>query len=163
MRAPRDPAWVADGYESDHWLPVSPVSGRLDAFEWRAPVERIGQLVEQSDRETPKELSAPVPATSVAPVQEATVVPPAAVTVPAPPVAEPDLPAPAGTAAPTPVPANDTGPPVAPSAEAVEPEVAVPAAAVKDAEPEEAPIPPLPDDPGVDPSDEKAPRRFRLF
>ena len=24
------------------WAPVSPVTGRLDAFEWRAPVERLG-------------------------------------------------------------------------------------------------------------------------
>ncbi|NTJ43302.1 heme biosynthesis protein HemY [Agrobacterium larrymoorei] len=41
LRAPRDPAWVADGVASEKWLPVSPVSGRLDAFEWKAP---FGQL-----------------------------------------------------------------------------------------------------------------------
>src|SRR4029079_9621935 len=34
LRAPRDPAWTADGYISDRWMPVSPVSGRLDAFQW---------------------------------------------------------------------------------------------------------------------------------
>jgi HemY protein len=36
-RAPRDPAWIADGVVSDHWAPVSPVTGRLDAFVWQAP------------------------------------------------------------------------------------------------------------------------------
>ena len=36
-RAPRDPAWIADGGVSDHWLPISPVTGRLDAFVWQAP------------------------------------------------------------------------------------------------------------------------------
>jgi HemY protein len=36
-RARRDPAWVADGYVSEHWLPVSPVTGKLDAFEWKVP------------------------------------------------------------------------------------------------------------------------------
>ena len=41
LRAPRDPAWVADGIVSEKWLPVSPVTGRLDAFEWKAP---FGQL-----------------------------------------------------------------------------------------------------------------------
>ncbi len=41
VRAARDPAWTADGYVSDRWLPVSPVSGRLDAFEWRIPVAEI--------------------------------------------------------------------------------------------------------------------------
>ena len=41
LRAPRDPAWVADGIVSEKWHPVSPVSGRLDAFEWKAP---FGQL-----------------------------------------------------------------------------------------------------------------------
>lgn len=35
LRAPRDPEWIADGQVSPHWLPVSPVSGRLDAFEWK--------------------------------------------------------------------------------------------------------------------------------
>jgi HemY protein len=32
---------MADGYVFDHWEPVSPISGRLDAFEWKAPVERM--------------------------------------------------------------------------------------------------------------------------
>lgn len=36
-RAPRDPAWIADGVVSDHWAPTSPVTGRLDAFVWQAP------------------------------------------------------------------------------------------------------------------------------
>jgi len=35
LRAPRDPEWVADGQVSQHWLPVSPVTGKLDAFEWK--------------------------------------------------------------------------------------------------------------------------------
>lgn len=41
LRAPRDPAWTADGYVSDHWQPVSPLSGQLDAFAWRVPVEAM--------------------------------------------------------------------------------------------------------------------------
>ncbi|ORE90018.1 heme biosynthesis HemY N-terminal domain-containing protein [Aurantimonas sp. 22II-16-19i] len=40
IRAPRDPAWTADGVVSEHWAPVSPVSGRLDAFEWKSPPQR---------------------------------------------------------------------------------------------------------------------------
>ncbi|ODT71122.1 MAG: hypothetical protein ABS75_10365 [Pelagibacterium sp. SCN 63-23] len=38
VRAPRDPAWTADNIVSDEWEPVSPVTGRLDAFEWKVPV-----------------------------------------------------------------------------------------------------------------------------
>ena len=38
VHAAPDPAWTADGYVSDRWLPVSPVTGRLDAFEWRVPL-----------------------------------------------------------------------------------------------------------------------------
>ena len=53
VRAPRDPAWVADGFVSDQWAPVSPVTGRIDAFEWRAPVERLGQLIEQDEDMAP--------------------------------------------------------------------------------------------------------------
>lgn len=41
VRAPRDPAWVADGVVSDRWAPISPVTGRLDAFDWRIPMERV--------------------------------------------------------------------------------------------------------------------------
>lgn len=36
-RAPRDRAWVADGHVSAQWAPVSPVTGRLDAFVWTEP------------------------------------------------------------------------------------------------------------------------------
>ncbi|HZB37398.1 MAG TPA: heme biosynthesis HemY N-terminal domain-containing protein [Beijerinckiaceae bacterium] len=40
-RAPRDPAWIADGVASDRWAPVSPVTGRLDAFVWQAPPDLL--------------------------------------------------------------------------------------------------------------------------
>jgi HemY protein len=43
LRAPRDRAWIADGYVSDRWLPVSPVTGAVDAFEWKAPMGAIGR------------------------------------------------------------------------------------------------------------------------
>lgn len=42
IRAPRDPAWTADGIVSENWLPVSPASGELGAFRWKVPVERLG-------------------------------------------------------------------------------------------------------------------------
>lgn len=41
VRAPRDPAWTADGFISRTWLPVSPVSGELGGFKWKVPVEGI--------------------------------------------------------------------------------------------------------------------------
>jgi HemY protein len=41
INAARDPAWTADGFVSDRWLPISPVSGRLDAFEWKIPLAQI--------------------------------------------------------------------------------------------------------------------------
>jgi HemY protein len=42
VRAPRDNAWVADGVVSERWLPVSPISGRLDAFVWTLPPAILG-------------------------------------------------------------------------------------------------------------------------
>lgn len=60
VRAPRDPAWVADGVISERWAPVSPVTGKLDAFTWRAPMERLGQLIDS-------ETDAAVPAITAAP------------------------------------------------------------------------------------------------
>ena len=41
VNAPRDPAWTADSIVSDDWAPTSPVTGALDAFRWRVPVEVI--------------------------------------------------------------------------------------------------------------------------
>ena len=38
LNAPPDPQWTADGYVSDRWLPVSPVTGHIDAFQWRVPL-----------------------------------------------------------------------------------------------------------------------------
>lgn len=38
LSARRDPAWTADGFVSERWLPVSPITGRLDAFEWKDPL-----------------------------------------------------------------------------------------------------------------------------
>ena len=39
VSAPADPTWTADGVTSDEWAPASPVTGRLDAFEWKVPVQ----------------------------------------------------------------------------------------------------------------------------
>lgn len=41
VHAPRDAAWTADGVVSEQWAPVSPVTGMLDAFEWRVPVSAL--------------------------------------------------------------------------------------------------------------------------
>jgi HemY protein len=71
MRAAPDPAWTADGAVSEQWLPVSPVSGRLGAFEWKVPVAEIGierPLIE------PDKIAPPVaekPSPPVAPVEAA--------------------------------------------------------------------------------------------
>jgi HemY protein len=47
-----DPVWTADGYVSDRWRPVSPVSGRLDAFQWQMPLSAL-----PSDKNTAIEAS----------------------------------------------------------------------------------------------------------
>jgi len=41
LNAAPDPAWTADGYVSARWLPVSPVTGRIDAFVWRVPLSGL--------------------------------------------------------------------------------------------------------------------------
>jgi len=65
VRAPRDPVWVADGITSDDWEPVSPVSGELDAFEWRVPLSTVSA---KSDPLPPvSSLPVPAPETSLAP------------------------------------------------------------------------------------------------
>jgi HemY protein len=153
VRAPRDPAWVADGVVADHWAPLSPVTGRLDAFEWKVPVERLTQTIEQLDAEEPATEQALIEANEgpepyeVVETIEAEVVEeapaPAETTAAAEPETETETPADTRP----PLPANDAVP--------------------RDFNAEEASDPatmPLPDDPGVDPDDEKKnARRFKLF
>ncbi len=40
IRAPRDAVWMADGIIANEWAPISPVTGALDAFEWRVPPDQ---------------------------------------------------------------------------------------------------------------------------
>jgi HemY protein len=67
LRAPRDPAWTADGFVSDRWMPVSPVSGKLDAFQWKVPLAELGDAREVVAAEdwtraaTAPKIVAPVP------------------------------------------------------------------------------------------------------
>jgi HemY protein len=52
LRARRDPAWTADGFVSERWLPASPITGHLDAFEWKDPLagdEPAGVLIEAEE------------------------------------------------------------------------------------------------------------------
>jgi HemY protein len=157
VTAPRDAAWIADGVTSDRWAPISPVTGALDAFEWRVPAdeaeggeERIlgADLTEFIASGEPDAVI--VKAEPVAIEREA---------------APPPKPAPAVSEAPVAAPPAKTP---APKAEAVDvtPE---PAATKPVAQPptdrsrehsqrtERTKIftsPPVPDDPGPDPDDE---------
>ena len=70
-RAPRDPAWIADGVVSDHWAPISPVTGRLDAFVWQAPPDvLIAPEITMHDDVT-ADLDEEPRALSVSPAEEA--------------------------------------------------------------------------------------------
>lgn len=93
VRAPADPAWVADGQVSQRWAPFSPVSGRLDAFEWRTPVQRLaGPEIE------PEPEPAPAPA-ATKPIENAAPAPePVAVAAAAPLLKMPETAASAGEA-----------------------------------------------------------------
>ena len=74
--APRDKAWIADGIVSETWSPVSPVSGRLDAFVWDTPPEVIGApdaralLFEEPEPEPEPVAQPPVPSPTSAPSGE---------------------------------------------------------------------------------------------
>lgn len=57
VRAPRDPAWVADGYVFDRWEPVSPISGQLDSFEWKVPAERLEPLPVSDEPALPEDMT----------------------------------------------------------------------------------------------------------
>jgi HemY protein len=65
VRAPRDPVWTADGITADEWEPVSPVTGKLDAFEWKVPTSAVATRVAEPGlpaRRVPEEPAPPLPA-----------------------------------------------------------------------------------------------------
>lgn len=60
LHAPGDAQWVCDGYRSDEWSPICPVSGAFDALEWRipdvalAPPPAYDAPVQRTPREEPR-------------------------------------------------------------------------------------------------------------
>lgn len=174
-RAPRDAAWVADGLVSDSWMPVSPISGRLDAFVWTVPPATLGShapglddVLADIDDSTPliearAEPVEPEPIVTVAPPPPPPS-PPAPATVVEQPKQEVQAPAPpaepAPVAPPVPAPAAEAKPEPKKAAEPV-------AAAALDGrlKPVIFPVAHAPDDPGPDeapPADDKK-GKFRLF
>jgi HemY protein len=152
VRASHDPVWTADGYVSDRWRPVSPVTGRIDAFQWQAPLaalpsDKMSTIETEILRETvlAPPPAVPKPVTPVAPepvpavsVEDEVVSPPAATE------AEPELAADLPPAPPVPQPAP-APPPLFRDRADIAP-AAKPAAAI----PSVIPIVRPPDDPGVD-------------
>jgi HemY protein len=148
IHAPRDPVWVADGQIFPRWAPVSPVSGKLDRFEWKVagepvPAYRVPgidagrrpststELVPAAPALAPERLPAAEPIETIETVDAAPIEPP-----PAP--------------APKPAPKKEPEKPREPAAPA--PVLAEPV------------LPHVPDDPGPEPAEtEEARGRFRLF
>ncbi|MGO4406854.1 heme biosynthesis protein HemY [Bosea sp. RAF48] len=170
-RAPHDAAWVADGLVSDHWMPVSPITGRLDAFVWTVPPATLGSppqalddvLVDLDDSTKLIEIK-PLSATTIEP---AVVAPPAAPAPKEEPKPEPAAPVaqPAPKEEPKPV---ETVTEVARPAEARSAEAAKPAVSAREAAPPKPVIFPVshaPDDPGPDDEPPPEPKKsgFRLF
>jgi HemY protein len=152
VRALHDPAWTADGYVSDSWRPVSPVTGRLDAFQWQTPVAALpsdkGPAIESSPFEeamlaTPRRavvLEPPVPVDSEPAVTPAEPAPAAQDNVPPPAAVEP---APAVAPTPAPEPAPVAAAPLFRARQDIPKAVPSPIPAV-------IPIVRPPDDPGID-------------
>lgn len=168
VSAAADPAWTADGYVSAHWLPVSPVTAKLDAFQWRVPVEAApGATIPSVVLPViPEPIETDAPALSA---------PEASITVPADTVVVPRA-APATIAPVTVAPAIEE--PMPAEAQVSTESVAETTTTSAHDEPEDAadvaqPAPPknvvrlpiIPDDPGPEPRDEPEgkPRRFGLF
>lgn len=119
LRAPRDPEWVADGQVSTHWLPISPVTGRLDAFEWKRALAPAADTIDENginrgeeafrllpDIKADAPASEPLPAEKVEPVKVEDVITEAAPLKPA--VADTTPLQPAKTEVEKPIPARIT-------------------------------------------------------
>ena len=191
--AQRDAAWTADGVVAERWAPVSPVTGQLDAFTWKVPVERVGDADEQSIlHERLSELAALGPEPEEDRVIDATPVPEASnveaepvAATPEPAITRPDpvavKRAPDVKEVPAPAEREDVKPVAKPSAASSEAAVpadpqttAAPASEAKasDAkttskvqarEPNIFVAPRAPDDPGAEAEDEPASGRLRPY
>ncbi len=77
--APPDAVWTADGEVFDAWAPVSPVTGRVDAFEWKPPpaptprpraIDLAGDLAEVAEDVPDAGEAADAPALIAAPADD---------------------------------------------------------------------------------------------
>ncbi len=172
-RAPRDAAWVADGLVSDKWLPMSPISGRLDAFVWTVPPATLGSkapivddvLADLADSAPLIEARAETVAPAPPPIAPA---PPPAAAEPPPPPPEPK-PESKVEAKPEPKPAPKPAQPAAKPeplvAEALAEARPMPAPPEARPKPVIFPVSHAPDDPGpeeVQPVEDKK-AKFRIF
>lgn len=75
VHAAADPVWIADGVVSDHWAPVSPVTGLLDAYEWKVPQSALAKptvIISEDDvLLAPLEIEPPKPVEIPKPEQQA--------------------------------------------------------------------------------------------
>jgi HemY protein len=152
VRAQHDAVWTADGYVSDRWRPVSPVTGRLDAFQWQTPLAALPSDRNATVEASPFEEAMLAPPRAV-PIERA---PPSAVAIEPAPAAQDNSPAPAvSEPAPSvssqPEPAVTAPPPMFRSRQDIPKSGA-------SAVPPIVPIVRAPDDPGVD--DEPASDEF---
>jgi len=168
VRARHDPVWTADGYVSDRWRPVSPVTGRLDAFQWQTPLAALPSDKNAPIESSPFEEAMLAPPRPVAPPRDVPVEPvPAAAQDNSPPLAtvmaEPGSnPTPAPATAPSPPPPAPTPAPSPPQSEsppATAPALFRPRQDIPKSAPSNVPvvIPILraPDDPGIDDEPER--------
>ena len=180
-RAPHDAAWVADGLVSDRWMPVSPITGRLDAFVWTVPPATLGNPPQAID-DVLFDLDDSTKLIEIKPDSVTTIEPAAVASPPAPAPREEPRPSPAAATAP-PVPKEGPKPvaeakPAEPAAEAAKPVEAKPvdtkavdtkpAAPTREAtspKPVIFPVSHAPDDPGPDEEPPPEPKKsgFRLF
>lgn len=86
VHAAADPVWIADGVVSDHWAPVSPVTGLLDAYEWKVPQSALAKptvIISEDDvLLAPLEIEPPKPVEVAKPEPELQAEKPASVAEP---------------------------------------------------------------------------------
>jgi HemY protein len=148
VRALHDPVWTADGYVSDRWRPVSPVTGRLDAFKWQTPLAALPSDKHATVEASPFEQAMLAPSHRDEPPRE----PPAEAATP--PAAQDNSPQAAAVAEPTPAAAPAPPPPQSESPPATAAPLFRARRDIPKGSPQDIPavIPIIrpPDDPGID-------------
>ena len=67
LHAPEDPTWIGEGYSTEIWTPISPLTGKFDVLEWKVPSKPLPKVNREASAFEPATALAAMPTDPKAP------------------------------------------------------------------------------------------------